>query len=172
MNEPRYDKLDPAMAAWLKEWNASSLATRDPRTAPVADQRFAADRRHLNNGGALLRVRKIEDVEIPTRSGVRLAARIYRPVEGFDPRPCVLYLHGGGWVVGSLSSHDNLCRHLSTRSGATVVSLDYRMAPEHPAPAAFEDTIDAFTYLCSINKKEEGDAEREALKTTDPFAVY
>ncbi len=64
--------------------------------------------------------------------------RIYAPTEAPTPGALV-YLHGGGWVLGSLTSHDSLCRALAARSGQTVVSAGYRLAPEHPFPAAIED---------------------------------
>nr|WP_235736579.1 alpha/beta hydrolase [Nocardioides alcanivorans] len=74
-------------------------------------------------------------------------ARVYRPVEGSmdgaGPRPTVLHLHGGGWVIGDLESHDQPCRRLARDTGAVVVALDYRLAPEHPFPAAVEDALAA-----------------------------
>ena len=63
-----------------------------------------------------------------------LDARVYRPGEG--DRPVLVYFHGGGFVVGSLDTHDNVCQRLADESGWTVVSVDYRLAPEHPFPAA------------------------------------
>jgi len=66
-----------------------------------------------------------------------LDARVYRPGEG--DRPVLVYFHGGGFVVGSLDTHDNVCQRLADESGWTVVSVDYRLAPEHPFPAPLED---------------------------------
>jgi acetyl esterase len=74
-------------------------------------------------------------------------ARIYRPrTEGHG---AVVFFHGGGWVVGSLDSHDALCRTLAARSGRTVISFDYRLAPEHPYPAAIEDAWIATRWAAS-----------------------
>src|SRR5438874_3742572 len=64
-------------------------------------------------------------------------ARLYVPSP--DGVPVVVYLHGGGWVLGGLATHDALCRTLADRSGCAVLAVDYRLAPEHPYPAAFED---------------------------------
>jgi acetyl esterase len=77
-----------------------------------------------------------------------LSARRYRD-HGWSevPRPVIMYLHGGGWVVGTLDSHDAVCRQLALGSGCTVVSVDYRLAPEHPFPAAVIDVIAAFRWL-------------------------
>ena len=69
-------------------------------------------------------------------------ARLYRPTS--TALPVVLYLHGGGWTIGSLQSHDRLCRRLAAGSGAAVLALDYRLAPEQPWPASVEDCSTAF----------------------------
>lgn len=75
--------------------------------------------------------------------------RMYRPLHSDPSRilPALLYFHGGGWVVGSLDSHDTLCRELANASGCTVVSVGYRLAPEHPFPAAIEDAIAATRWV-------------------------
>jgi acetyl esterase len=78
--------------------------------------------------------------------GQRCAARLYRP-SLTEPLPVVLYLHGGGFTVGSLETHDSLCRQLAWRSGAAVLALDYRLAPEHRFPAAVEDSHAALLGL-------------------------
>ena len=74
-----------------------------------------------------------------------LRARVYRPGEG--ALPLVLYLHGGGWTIGSIDTHDRLCRRLADGSRAAVLSLDYRLAPEHPWPASVDDTVSALRWI-------------------------
>jgi acetyl esterase len=74
-------------------------------------------------------------------------ARLYRPVSG--PLPLIVYLHGGGWTVGSLQSFDRLCRRLADGARAAVLSLDYRLAPEHPWPASVEDTVATLHWVAS-----------------------
>ena len=76
-----------------------------------------------------------------------LPARLYRPVPG--PAPLVVYLHGGGWTIGSLESHDRMCRRLADGSGAAVLAIDYRLAPEHPWPASVDDTVAALRWVAS-----------------------
>ena len=71
-----------------------------------------------------------------------LPARLYIPPD--ETGATLVYYHGGGWVVGDLDSHDALCRHLATASGARVLSVDYRLAPEHPFPAPVDDALAAF----------------------------
>jgi len=76
-----------------------------------------------------------------------LPARLYRPVAG--PSPLVVYLHGGGWTIGNLDSHDRMCRRLADGSGAAVLAIDYRLAPEHPWPASVADTVAALRWVTS-----------------------
>ena len=81
--------------------------------------------------------------------GGNLKLRIYRG-EGTEPNetlPCMLFLHGGGWVIGNLESHDRMCRRLANVARICVVALDYRLAPEHPFPAALEDSACAWRWL-------------------------
>lgn len=79
---------------------------------------------------------------VPGGDGER-PARVYRAAALDGPAPVIVYLHGGGFVVGSLDSHDATCRHLAERTGAVVVAVDYRLAPEHPFPAGPDDCLAA-----------------------------
>ncbi len=74
-----------------------------------------------------------------------IAARLYRPNDR-DDLGLLVFLHGGGWVIGNLETHDNLCRILANSSGHAVLSIDYRLAPEHPFPAALEDAVAAIRW--------------------------
>ncbi|GAA3313346.1 alpha/beta hydrolase [Arthrobacter ramosus] len=78
--------------------------------------------------------------------------RVYAPQVLRGPTPVVLFLHGGGWVMGSLSTHDGLCRRLAALTGLPVVAVDYRLAPEHPYPAAIEDSRAALRWLFSARE--------------------
>lgn len=96
--------------------------------------------------------------------GRALAARLYRPVEDETARlPVLIYFHGGGWVLGDLNSHDGVCRRLAHESGCAVVSVDYRLAPEHPFPAAFDDAIAAAGWVAAHADALGVDADRLAL---------
>ena len=90
---------------------------------------------------------RVEDIAIPTRDGASLPARLYAPATA--KLPVLLYLHGGGFTIGNLETHDSLCRQIARRSGAAVIALDYRLAPEHRFPVAVEDTWDALRWLAS-----------------------
>lgn len=88
-------------------------------------------------------------LSLPTRDGAVIAARLYAQEnpDSRNPLPVLLYMHGGGFVVGSLDSHQPLCRGLAEDSGAAVLSIAYRLAPEHKFPTAFEDAVDALAWI-------------------------
>ena len=89
-------------------------------------------------------IAEVEDRTIDGPAGA-LPVRMYRPVASpHDPLPGIVYFHGGGWVICDLDSHDGACRRLANAIGAVVVSVDYRLAPEHPYPAAVDDAYAAF----------------------------
>lgn len=88
----------------------------------------------------------VEDIAIPARDGTQLHARLYAPSTA-QPLPVLLYLHGGGFTIGSVATHDTLCRELAFQAGCAVVSLDYRLAPEHKFPTAINDAWDALQWL-------------------------
>jgi acetyl esterase len=90
-----------------------------------------------------------QQLALPMRDGAKIAARLYagRMPDCAAPLPVLLYMHGGGFVVGSLDSHQPLCRGLASDSGAAVLSIGYRLAPEHRFPTAFEDCVDALAWI-------------------------
>ncbi len=90
---------------------------------------------------------RVQDLQLPARDGTALPARLYGP--GGMPRGVLLYLHGGGFVVGSIASHDILCRELAALAGCHVLSLGYRLAPEHRFPVAVDDAWDALQWLAA-----------------------
>ena len=93
------------------------------------------------------RLARVEDFALPGGDGQPLRARLYAATHEF--LPLLLYLHGGGFVIGSLETHDSLCRQLALRSGGALVALDYRLAPEHRFPAAVDDAWAAMHWLAS-----------------------
>lgn len=106
----------------------------------------------------------VADLRIPTRDGAWLPARLYKPVvPANNLLPVLLYFHGGGFMVGSLASHDALCRSLSARSGCAVVSVAYRLAPEHRFPTAVHDAVDALRWVRGEGAAFGLDAARVAL---------
>ncbi|MFD1709174.1 alpha/beta hydrolase [Ottowia sp. GY511] len=89
---------------------------------------------------------RVEDLRITARDGAVLPLRLYAPSAAAG-LPVLLYFHGGGFTIGSIDSHDIFCRTLSQLSGAAIVSLDYRLAPEHRFPTAVHDSWDALAWL-------------------------
>ena len=125
--------LDPELQQILDGLNA--LDGPAPETVPVdlARAAHAAETEQLAGEGPA-----VADVRDETAAGVPV--RIYEPE---NARGTLAYLHGGGWVLGNLESVDAVCRALANESGARVVSIDYRLAPEHPFPAALDDALAA-----------------------------
>jgi acetyl esterase len=147
--------LHPQSQAFLK-------AIED-QNAPGWDELPPAEGRRIFEGFTDLfgdgpELHHIEDIKIEDR----LPIRIYRPSSG-KKLPVVVYFHGGGWVLGSIATHDNLCRRLADVSGSMIVSVDYRLAPEHPFPAAFDDCLEATQYVSKNANRLGIDPERIAV---------
>jgi acetyl esterase len=141
---PDHPHLTPAMRSVLQGMARASsfppIHTLTPQEARAAYER-GANVLELDKG----ELARIEDFTIPARDGYALPARLYAPAAG--RLPLLLYFHGGGYTVGSIATHDVLCRELARRSGCAVVSLDYRLAPEHRFPMAVNDAWDATQWL-------------------------
>ena len=87
----------------------------------------------------------VEDLSLDL-AGRTIPARLYVPEGSGENPPLIVYYHGGGWVIGTLDTHDGTCRALARASGAAVLSVGYRLAPEHPFPAPFDDCYDALVW--------------------------
>lgn len=109
-------------------------------------------------------VAEAEDLTCPGPAGT-IRLRRYRGI-GTDPKaalPCLLFMHGGGWVIGDLDSHDQLCRSLANHAGCCVIAVDYRLAPEHPFPAAVEDSAAAMRFVAANVETLRVDGARIAV---------
>jgi len=89
------------------------------------------------------------DVEVVTL-GSGVGVRLFRPMGVAEPAPALLWIHGGGYVLGTAQQDDRLCRQFSARLGITVASVDYRLAPEHPFPVPLQDCYSALTWLAGL----------------------
>jgi acetyl esterase len=105
---------------------------------------------------------RVTELELPGPAGP-LAARHYVPRGFVAPGPTLLYFHGGGWVVGDLDTHDGVCRFLAASACVSVLSIDYRLAPEHPFPAAVEDAWASFSWLLANAEALGADPGRVAV---------
>jgi acetyl esterase len=104
----------------------------------------------------------VQDCRVPAADGSLLPARLY--AASHARLPVLLYLHGGGFVIGGLETHDSLCRQLALRSGGAVLALDYRLAPEHRFPAAVDDSWAAMHWLAGAGATALGlDGSRMAV---------
>ena len=152
--------LDPKVSELL-EMRADS----DPiGTVPVGEMRAAAPAQMaelFRMGMVLTPVVAVEDrfIQGPAAD---LPVRIFTP-EGSGPFPVVVFFHGGGWVLGDLDTHDPMCRALCAGAGCVVVSVDYRLAPEHPFPAATDDALAATRWVGERAAEIGGDPARIAV---------
>ncbi len=101
------------------------------------------------------------DVQAPTRDG-SAAVRVYRPGEATD-LPVLMYLHGSGFAIGDLDMHDEYLRNLANAADVVIVSVDYRLAPEHPFPAGLDDCVDVWNWLLTGPEQVPGDVSRLAV---------
>jgi acetyl esterase len=154
--------IDPALKRVLDE--RAALEALEP--APSSDlERALATRagqlRALQRRGAIAGLPN-DVVSHDVALSAALAGRIYLPAEA-GPRPLIVHLHGGGWVAGSLASHDPFCRLLARAAAAAVLAVDYRLAPEHPFPAALEDAATALAWAAREADTWSCDARRIVL---------
>jgi acetyl esterase len=107
---------------------------------------------------------KVED-KLVSANGVSVPVRVYHPhaAPSHSTLPGLVYLHGGGWTIGDLDTHDVLCRSLCLQAGIVVVSVDYRMGPEHKFPAAYDDSVAAFNWTVAQAASLGIDASRIAI---------
>ncbi len=135
--------VDPEIAGLLAIVEAGTpMHEQTPEAARASFRTLAVDFRKPEQ---VVPVGSVEDVTLPGAEG-ELDARVYRP-EGEGPFPTVVLFHGGGFVIGDLDTHDNMARAICRGAQAVVVSVAYRLAPEHPYPAAVEDCLAVTRHL-------------------------
>jgi acetyl esterase len=147
------DAADPAPARFLPP-GAAGIDELTPEQARAARRASALPR--VDDGLAA-----IEDTTVPGPAG-DLPVRIYRP-EGAGPLPVIVYFYGGGWVVGSIETHDATTSALAARSGCVVISVEYRLAPEHPFPAGLLDCHSAASWIAAHGDSLGVDGHRLAV---------
>ncbi len=151
--------LTPAMHGVLERM---ARAGQVPLHALTPQQARAA---YEINAGVLdlapVKLQRVENFALPTRDGCEVPVRLYAPGDG--PLPVLVYLHGGGFTIGSIATHDVLCRHLSHLAHCAVLSVGYRLAPEHRFPIAFEDAWDAVQWVAKHGADKGLDPNRIAV---------
>jgi len=152
--------LDPALKQYLDEIAATAPTVQTTPETPA--NRRAVMNRALESRpsipGLPNRV-QTRDLTITARR----TARLYTPPDAAMPLPVLLYMHGGGWVVGSIATHDPFCRLLCEAAGIQILSIDYRLAPEYPFPAALNDTLAAWHWLVEHANEIGGNPQRLAV---------
>src|SRR5690348_12291173 len=137
--------LHPQVAALLERFARSAL----PKYHTVSP--FVARRIYRDTRAAL--APKAPDVaDVRLLAFENFAIRAYRPIAG-ETVPALMYFHGGGWTIGDLDTHDAVCRQLAAGARCAVFSVDYRLGPEHPFPAAVDDCIAATRFVAQSAKE-------------------
>lgn len=136
--------LDPVMHRLVGA--AKRVGAADATSLPKDEARPAFERSLRLAEGPPPRGIDARDLTL-TELPAPLRVRVYRPHVALDPSPAVVFFHGGGFVLGSLDSHNDLCRRLALSARAVVLAVDYRLAPEHPFPTAARDAVAAFRAL-------------------------
>lgn len=143
--------IDRAKAAGIPAWSSLS---------PVEGRRVYRARASLF-GGEPTPMHFIEDRAFEGPA-TEVGIRIYHPTDE-SALPVLIYLHGGGWTLGDLDSHDELCRRLAVAAGCIVVSVDYRLSPEFPFPAPLDDCVAAIRWVADNADSFGGDSQRLAV---------
>lgn len=156
--------LDPQAQQYLAQAQAQPSPPLSALTPQAARAAYRAARTSLGGGAS---VAHVVDRRIPGPAG-EIPIRVYTPptpegAAGGTLFPVVVYFHGGGWVIGDLDTHDHICRDLASGAGAVVVAVDYRLAPEHPFPAAPDDAYAATTWVAGHATEVGADAARLAV---------
>ncbi|MDZ7884012.1 MAG: alpha/beta hydrolase [Mycobacterium sp.] len=151
--------IDPIAQKMLDDAKASGRPNAHLLPVPVARQNFE------DTFGELVKpdIHQVIDVEIPTRDGVGIPGRLYLPTGESADLALVVYYHGGGWLLGSIDSHDVATRLLAAASGAAVLSVGYRRGPESRFPTAVHDAVDALNWAVSADSVLPVDVGRVAV---------
>lgn len=160
--------LDPDLSAFLELVEANALSGEKPAmymmTPEQARFEYDVSTHILDVPGPP--VAKVTEIAIPCRDGQSINARLYKPVEHAATAalwPVLLYFHGGGYCLGSLDSHDSLCRSLATLTPCYVLHVAYRLAPEYRFPYAVNDAHDAYHWLLTQGISHGLDTTRIAV---------
>jgi acetyl esterase len=155
VTEPTFDA---DIAGWLAKTEPDSEPTTIAEARELSTRTNALALEHMNP--ALIPASEIDgEIEGPTGS---IPIRVLRP-SGDEPKPTIVYFHGGGWVVGSIDTHLGHARRICTQANAVVVTVGYRLAPENPFPAAFDDAVIAADWVAQHADELGGDPDTFVL---------
>lgn len=158
--ETPYGRLDPRVAVYLKLTGAGSEIPNG-KAFSIQESRKRLEKSAASVSGSPVEMASVSNMQA-TYGGLTVPVRVYRPVKQ-GTLPVVVFYHGGGWVQGSLDTHDGLCRILAKKSGALVVSVDYRLAPEHVFPAAVNDAYAVLNWVSTQGQQLDIDTTKIAV---------
>src|SRR3984885_13064422 len=152
--------LDPDAAFVFKAFQEAGRPAYET-LSPAEAREYYLQARLLTNPEPS-ELKSVQPIAIPSPAG-SIPARIYTPLKLRNAgglAPCLVFFHGGGWGIGNLDSHDVVCRKLADEGQLIVISIDYRLAPEHKFPAAVNDVVAATTWIADHAKQLGIDASR------------
>lgn len=154
-------RLDRDSKAFLDQANAAAGPPLEEM--PLVDARRSLKELYLGGGEPYRRLFEVKDIEIDGGAG-SIALRIYSGKQRLVGKaPAILFFHGGGWALGDVGSYDNFCRFLAWKTSAKVISVEYRLAPEHKFPAGLMDCFAAFDWLVANARVLGVNPERMAV---------
>lgn len=155
--------MDPQVEALLQMMAAQAQATQAPQMweLPAAEARANADAGFALFNQPMPASVNVADRTIPGPGG-EIPVKVFTP-EGSGPFPLLVYIHGGGWVIGSPDTHARLCAELAEGAGVVVVSVHYRLAPEHVPPASLDDCVAAIRWSVQNANELNADGSRLAI---------
>lgn len=151
--------LDPLARAFLDAHAAAGESVSSGGSPAAARARFA----HMQSGGVALPPAEVEPHTVPDGAGGEIAITVVRPEDAVGSVPAIIYLHGGGWVLGSYHTHERLVRQLAVSTGAAVVVVDYPLAPEARYPAALDVSHAATRWVAERGLELGLDGSRLAI---------
>ena len=152
-------RLDPQVESLLQQMEQQGV--QPVHTLTPIQARESRNTLFMKLGGPPEDVAHVENLTIPGPAGA-ISIRAYTP-QGSGPFPVLVYFHGGGWVICNLDTHDSVCRSLANGASCVVVSVDYRLAPEHKFPAAVDDAYAATQWVAGNAHRINGDHTRIAV---------
>jgi acetyl esterase/lipase len=154
--------FDAELAPLVPGLPSFDLATRGPQHARSVMADVVAARAPLEPAGTV----HVENHLIPAAAGHDVPVRVHRPEAAEHDGPALLMIHGGGWIMGDLESEDVAARVATSRLGCVVVTVEYRLSPEHRYPAALEDCLTALTWIAEGSRRLDIDPARVGVSGT------
>ncbi len=152
--------LDPEVDRLFQLMRAAGVPPLTQQS--VSEARLYYREKSVRLGGPTIAMAETRDLVAEVPLG-QIPLRLYRPEGVRETGPALIYIHGGGWVIGDLESHDKVCRSIAAGAQCRVVAVDYRRAPEHPYPASLGDVIGATRWIAANAASLGIDADRLAI---------